>query len=418
MLMKSFSFLIFLLASTVALPCSMYKLTVDGKTMVGCNEDAWRTTSNIWFENATSSKGYGIACTGSRFVGNKKYAPQSGMNEKGLVYSRLTAFFPEKEQPQGLIPIQNEVDYLSSILHQCASVGEVKEFVSKYDRTFFQNDVFIYIDSTGSYLIVEPYELIEGNDPTYFLANFCPSVTDKETARKIERYRKGEDYVASNKPEANLRYCSKVSHEMAVCRNKKGDGTLLTSIWDTKNRNVNLFFYHQYDSSLQFNLAEELAKGDQLIFLPELLPTNKEFEALGNYITPFNAEWLRITLVLMAILLGLLSLQQLVSFVKSKGLIKLGFIGLNILMVAYLFVMATDMYIYYFDAPYVHFRSILISLSSYIPYVLVAFAFPTIYFLVRYFRSQRPQPFLKTGLILNSLVYALLLVGIGYWGLI
>lgn len=27
--------------------CSMYKITVDAKTMVGCNEDAWRTTSSI-----------------------------------------------------------------------------------------------------------------------------------------------------------------------------------------------------------------------------------------------------------------------------------------------------------------------------------------------------------------------------------
>ncbi|RFM31806.1 hypothetical protein [Chitinophaga silvisoli] len=30
--------------------CSMFKITLQGKTMVGNNEDAWRTGSAIWFE--------------------------------------------------------------------------------------------------------------------------------------------------------------------------------------------------------------------------------------------------------------------------------------------------------------------------------------------------------------------------------
>ena len=42
--------------------CSMYKVTKDGKTFVGCNEDAWRTSPRIWFEtsgkNAKFLKGW------------------------------------------------------------------------------------------------------------------------------------------------------------------------------------------------------------------------------------------------------------------------------------------------------------------------------------------------------------------------
>ncbi len=49
----------------------------------------------------------------------------------------------------------------------------IKEGVYRYDS----------IDSLGDYLIVEPYNLIEGNSPNYVLANFCPSITDNEQAR-------------------------------------------------------------------------------------------------------------------------------------------------------------------------------------------------------------------------------------------
>ena len=80
--------------------CSMYKTTHDGKTMVGCNEDAWRTTSRIWFENAKTVNEYGACFTGSRKVGANRFAPQSGMNEVGLVFSRLVAHSPIQQVNQ------------------------------------------------------------------------------------------------------------------------------------------------------------------------------------------------------------------------------------------------------------------------------------------------------------------------------
>ena len=102
----------------------MYKLSADGKTMVGCNEDAWRITSNIWFENALESGQYGAAFTGSRQVSAGRTAPQSGMNEAGLVFSRLVAYHPIEENPfTDRLQISDEVDYLSASMHQWCSCG-------------------------------------------------------------------------------------------------------------------------------------------------------------------------------------------------------------------------------------------------------------------------------------------------------
>jgi len=44
----------------------VYEVTVDGKTVVGYNQDAWRTTTSTWFENAKKENGYGACFTGSR----------------------------------------------------------------------------------------------------------------------------------------------------------------------------------------------------------------------------------------------------------------------------------------------------------------------------------------------------------------
>ena len=354
--------------------CSMYKITVEGKTMVGCNEDAWRTTSRIWFENAKAPNEYGAAFTGSRQVSNNRTAPQSGMNEAGLAFSRLVAYYPKQDNPfPDRTKITDEVNYLTDILHKCRTVEEVKKHIEQYSHSIFIDDVYLYVDSSGNYLIVEPYNLIAGNDPNYVLSNFCPSITNNGKARKLERYRNGEDFLRKHKANSSLSFCSALSDTMHVCRSRNGDGTLLTSIWNTKDGLVNLYFYHAYDSTVQFNLTEELSKGDHVLSVPDMFPENKQFERLKSYKTPFNTPVLRVSLVILSGILISLSLLLGISLIRNKnaGLSLKAVIPisiLNLVLTSYLYVLATNMYIYYFDAPYKHYSSGLISASSYTPF--------------------------------------------------
>lgn len=175
--------------------CSMYKVTMGNKTMVGCNEDAWRTTPFIWFETVKSKDEYGACFTGSRAIGNNQYAPQSGMNEAGLVFSRLGSFHPKKNiDLSSKKKINDPITYLKDILHTCKNIDEVKAYIEQYDHSYFIEDVFIYIEKSGKYLIVEPYKLITGNKPSYVLANFCPSITNQKQARNQNKYRNGETF--------------------------------------------------------------------------------------------------------------------------------------------------------------------------------------------------------------------------------
>ncbi len=79
-----------------AFPCSMYKITANGKTMVGNNEDSWGRDAKIWFERGTKDK-FGVVCVGYA----RKQHPDGGMNEYGLTFDAFTmphkSNFPEKD---------------------------------------------------------------------------------------------------------------------------------------------------------------------------------------------------------------------------------------------------------------------------------------------------------------------------------
>lgn len=418
-----FTFLCLLFVNHTVEACSMYKLTADGKTMVGCNEDAWRSTSRIWFKTAPNTNEYGAAFTGSRQVSLNRTTPQSGMNEAGLTFSRLESYYPLKDNPfPNRLPITDEVDYLTNILHKCATIEEVKKYIEQYDHSLFIDDVFIYIDRSGKYLVVEPYHLIEGNDPYYVLSNFCPSITDPEEARILERYRNGEDYLKTHRVIPSLAFCTAVSDTMHVCRNRNGDGTLLTSIWDTKDGLVNLYFYHSFESTVQFNLAKELSKGNHELNVPDLFPKNAEFERLKSYKTPFNTPPLRVALAILGVVLTLLAFLMSITAIGSQNagfsLAKVIPISImNLLLTVYLFVLATNIYIFYFDAPYQHYSSNWISISSYTPFLLLLIILPVTLFTQKQFKSAQTKSWIKTLLLSNNIIYLLLLVSFGYWGL-
>lgn len=404
--------------------CSMYKITVDGKTMVGCNHDAWLTTPKIWFENAKQYNAYGTVFTGSRQVSSNRTTPQSGMNTAGLVFSRLSSFYPKQNKRfKDRRKITNEADYLSEVLHRCSTVKEVKKYIQQYDHSFFLNDVFIYIDNSGDYLIVEPYKLIEGNNPNYVLANFCPSITNDKQARKLERYRNGSDFLKRHKAIFSIDFSTALSDTMSVCRSRNGDGTLITSIFDTKEKVVSIYFYHNFDTLVQFNLTNELSKGDHMLNIAEIFPRNPEFERLIDFKTPSNTAVLRILLFLSAGLLAFISFALFLLQIQKNKTTPLtlksviGIVLLNFILIVYIMVLLTNNSIFYFDVPYQHYHSNLISAFSYTPFLLLGLFMPIVIHTRNRLKSNKTKLWVKTIFVLNHSIYVMLLLGFGYWGL-
>ena len=403
--------------------CSMYKITKNGKTIVGTNFDAYYLTPTIWFENATNNKAYGAGFSGGRQDGINGIAPQSGMNLEGLSFSRLASPNPKtgitisKNKKQ----ITNPTLYLKDILHNCKNVDEVKEYISKYDFSYFLQDVFIYIDKSGKYLVVEPYTMTLANDSKYVLSNFCPSVTTDKYANNLERYHNGVEFL-KNKVDTTLAFATALIDTMHVCRKKVGDGTLLSSIWDLNQGLITVYFYHDFKYPVQFNLKDELNKGDHILEILKLFPPNAEFEKLTNYKIPQNSKVIMSFFMVCFVLFAFTNVYFFSSYLRKNKTYnfsnqKLLLCALCSVMIYYLIVLATNMYIFYFPSPYKDYKFSHLNIAAYIPFLTILILVPLIIANWTILKEKTWNLFSKLLFTVNNIAFLGLVMLFTYWGL-
>lgn len=397
--------------------CSSYKVTMDGSTMFAINYDTWLTQPRIWFE----TNGYGSAFTGANNQGADGFTPQAGMNVFGLSFGSLATPAPNNGAPlPNKKQITSRANYLKDILHSCKTVDEVKAYIEQYDHSSLINDVFLYTDKSGKYLIVEPYTLTFGNDNKYVLANFCPStITDFSTIIQ-QRYIKGTVFL-KNKIDTSLAFCTALSDTMHVCRKKIGDGTLLTSIWDLNKGIIHLYFYHDYKLQVQFNLNEELAKGNHAIEIASLFPPNTEYQKLLDFKTPMTSvavDWfLRFSFSLFL----LSTVYFLISYFRNRKLkyasTKLLLSVFSIILMYYMLVLAKEINIFYSPAPYQDYKFSMLNIAAYIPFLTLILIFPFVLINRKIFQENAWHNFSKWLFTLNNLTYLILIILFAYWGL-
>jgi hypothetical protein len=397
--------------------CSGYKVTLGNKTIFGSNEDAWRLTPRLWFETASALNKYGAAFTGSRFDGENGFAPQTGMNEMGLAFERLASFHPKLEKKSGEKEITNPTIYLKNILHSCKNVEEVKAFIENYDYSFFIEDIFLYADNSGKYLVVEPYSIKIGSDDKYVISNFCPSITSQEKANSLVRYKNGHSFLSS-KIDTSLAFCKALSDTMHVCRNKMGDGTLLTSIWDLQSGNFNLFFYHDYSNTISFNLVEELKNGNRIVAIDTLFPKNIEFEKLASFQIPKNNIIQAVFILFCAALFLFSFIYFLIQLIKKNQLTitEKTMIPLCLFLCYYMYVLSGSIHVFYFDAPYFDPSNIFVSISSYLPFLVLILFFPITLWSFKIMKDKNKTVFFKLIYVANNLAYIGLMGLFYYWG--
>jgi hypothetical protein len=401
----------------------MYKITIGDKTIVGTNFDAYYTSPRIWFEKANTPATYGAAFSGGRISGANGFAPQSGMNEVGLTFSRLATATPEQNwvDMRNKKTIPNECSYLKDILHTCKTIDEVKNYITQYDHSFFLQDVFIYIDKSGKYLIVEPYTITSGNDANYVLSNFCPSVTDAAYANKLNRYRHGVELLKI-KVDTSIEFCKSLSDTMHVCRKKIGDGTLLSSNWDLNEGLITLYFYHDYTHSIQYNLKNELTKDDHFFEIPKLFPPNAEFKKLLEYKTPLNTPFLKFFLLICGGLFFFTSLYFSINLIFHRNTtsyiyIKRLFFPLGIIMAFYMFSLLRNIGIFYDQAPYKDYIFTIQNIVAYVPFLILLLIIPSCISNWRIFKKSTWSYFSKFLLTINNLTFIVLIFLFYYWGL-
>jgi len=408
-------------SSLVGFACSMCKITANGRTIVGNNEDNWRTGYQISFERGIGG-GYGAV-----YFAHETGVPQGGMNEAGLAFDGLTVYPRTLRHQPGKKKIDDPTGFIKNILQQCATVQQVKTYVEQYDRSIFNRSMFMFIDKTGEYLVVEVDTVMLGNDPAYVLANFCPSQIKPEDV-KLDRYRRGNAFLRNNPLEASIAYGTALMKAMHECRSKIGDGTMYTSVYDLNDGALTLYFYHDYGNPKSFRLQDELAKPDHTWEVAALFPKNKEYMDLLNYATPFNNHDVQGMMEIVRRLLPAMSLLYLFLIIRSKWKRKVSkpgnayaYITLaisNIILSYFVTLLLTDQGIYYFDFPYSFETTKTVDIMVYVPLALLIAFVPVAYSSFRMWSATNPGKILPVIICLNLLIYLALLIAAGYWGLL
>lgn len=256
--------------------CSMFKITMHGKTMVGNNEDYWNPNDRIWFEK-------GKKCEyGAFYVGFDNFWPQGGINQAGLVFDGFAEDYKAIGDTIGKKPLSN--DFLKDIMRKCATVDEVKTYLSKFNLSGLETSMFFFVDKTGKYLVAEGDSLIVGNKEHYLVSNFYPSQVKNECDVPLSYYQKGRKYLENNK-NISVAFCSSVMDTLHQERGW-GAGTMYTTIYDLKEGVINLYFFRDYTHVVVFNLNEELLKENHSLIVPDLFPENKKGQ---DFLINYNA---------------------------------------------------------------------------------------------------------------------------------
>ncbi len=417
-LLSVLSFLCF----QTAIPCSMYKITINGKTMVGNNEDSWGRDARIWFEQGTNEK-FGVVCVGYA----RKQHPDGAMNEHGLAFDAFT--MPHKPTLPERNPNKKDFAYfhIKNIMQQCKTVDDVYTFLKELNlhvlngSILFNGSMLLFVDKSGKYLVVEASKMTFGNEDKFALANFSIADTKDLSTIKMERYCKGIAFLNNKKIDTSLPFCKSLSDTMSVNRAKVGDGTLYTNIYDLNEGLIHLYFFHDFNEGRTFNLKKELAKGNRSYNLAELFPNNQKFQNFLNYKTPQNNKLIFIFMVVSGLLFFSTSLFYLVSFFRSSNTnyknLKLGISVLNIALSVYVYVLLRNESIFYFPLPYQDPNSVIVSFTSYLPFVLFVSIVPLLMAIKNIFQQKKWNGFATWLLLTNGFVYIVLLVLFFYWKL-
>lgn len=238
--------------------CSVFKITKNGKTIVGNNEDYFNPSTKIWFEPKSDTHKYGVA-----YVGFDNDFGQGALNTEGLVFDGFAMQYLAVNDTAGKLNI-HFTEYLPYIMRNFSKVREVKEYFKTINLHHLTNSMFLFVDKSGEYLIVEGDSLIIGNDPVFTLSNFYPSQTKSQDEVDISFYQKGKKYIENNTLNADFKSCSN------VMKNLQQETTQYSSIYDLSAGIIKIYHFHNYEASVDFKLNEELEKGHHSFIIPEL----------------------------------------------------------------------------------------------------------------------------------------------------
>lgn len=262
--------MIFLLNPITGSACSMYKITKNGRTFVGNNEDFLSPNNQFWFEVA-GDKEFGVM-----YMGLLNNFAQGAINEAGLVFDGF--YEPELpiENTEGKekLPIGKAI---RNIMQTMSTVEEVKGYLKTINLSSLSSSMVVFVDKSGTYLIVEGDLLIIGEESEKSFSNFYYSQIQSVEDVTLPWFQAGQEFLNTTKGEATLDYCSNAMKSM---KQKSSDlfSTQFSTIYDLTSLKIRVYLYHDFTEYVELDLMKELKKGNHRTMMVDLFPK----ESLGS----------------------------------------------------------------------------------------------------------------------------------------
>ncbi len=267
--------------------CSMYKVTKNGKTIVGNNEDWISPNNQFWFVPGEADE-YGVMNVG--LINN---FAQGAINEAGLVYDGFANPYLEIKNTAGKANVSIG-KAIQKIMHQYANVREVKKYLSTINLSSLTSSQVVFVDRSGEYLIVEGDELTIGNETEKTFSNFYYSQIKSIEEVELKNVQNGLAYLKTSTSEGSLDYCASVMKNLA----DPGGFTQYSTIYDLDQLTIRVHLYHDFNQSVEIDLKEALKKGKHKVMIADLFPKDsKGYQHYANFNNPENPtafikEWI------------------------------------------------------------------------------------------------------------------------------
>jgi hypothetical protein len=264
--------------------CSVFTVSKGDRVFFGGNDDYINPDSYYWVDPGKGDR-YGVI-----WVGTPDNV-QQGVNEKGLAYDANG--LPRVEVNPHLERERVGGDYTNypvRIMHECATVEEVIEWVNTHQRYPYMHDQLQFADATGDAVIISAGEdgemvftrKVKGDG--YLVSTNFNVANPGNGGYPCWRYDTVAEALENLLRQADELTAQDAANVLDAVHVEGGASwTIESMVADLPNGIVYLYYFHQFDKPVVLNVADELANPRVGGALSKLFPEDVQREATRRY---------------------------------------------------------------------------------------------------------------------------------------
>ncbi len=265
--------------------CTVITISKGDSVFFGGNDDYVNPDSWYYVEKGDSSS-YGVVWIGT------PDNPQQGINEKGLAYDSNGLPRYEMNPHSERIPVEGGYyhNYIVQIMHECATVKEVIDWINTHQRFPYMHDQLHFADKTGDAVIISAGadgEMVftrktPGNG---FLVstNFNVANPSNGYGYPCWRYDLAHELLPILIDKTEPLSYKDLTNVMDAVHMESSSWTIETLVADLVDGVIYIYYFYQYDSPVIINIKDELANPRAAGPLSSLFPEEVKKEAANRY---------------------------------------------------------------------------------------------------------------------------------------